>query len=105
MLTMKEEVESMWSEMALSYFKVKLSRYCHVGDKGERSIAPTHSLPRPYMGVSGQRHTAAVFYRLEKDTGTHCTGWVSELVWTQRLQEKSSASAGDQTPIALSSSL
>jgi hypothetical protein len=31
-------------------------------------------------------------------------GWVPEPVWTQRLQEKSLASAGDQTWIARSSS-
>jgi hypothetical protein len=26
-------------------------------------------------------------------------GWASELVWTQRLEEKSLASAGDRTPV------
>jgi hypothetical protein len=31
-------------------------------------------------------------------------GWASEPVWIQRLQEKSSAPAGDRTPIARSSS-
>jgi hypothetical protein len=31
-------------------------------------------------------------------------GWAPEPVWTQRLQEKSSAPAGDRTPIARSSS-
>jgi hypothetical protein len=31
-------------------------------------------------------------------------GWAPEPVWTQRLEEKSSASAGDRTPIARSSS-
>jgi hypothetical protein len=32
-------------------------------------------------------------------------GWAPEPVWTQRLEEKSAASAGDRTPIARSSSL
>jgi hypothetical protein len=31
-------------------------------------------------------------------------GWASEPVWTQRLEEKSFAPAGDRTSIALSSS-
>jgi hypothetical protein len=31
-------------------------------------------------------------------------GWASELVWTQRLEEKSFAPDGDRTPIARSSS-
>jgi hypothetical protein len=31
-------------------------------------------------------------------------GWAPEPVWTQRLEEKSSAPAGDRTPIARSSS-
>jgi hypothetical protein len=29
-------------------------------------------------------------------------GWASELVWTQTLEEKSSASAGDRTPVVQS---
>jgi hypothetical protein len=31
-------------------------------------------------------------------------GWTPEPVWTQRIEEKSSAPAGDRTPIARSSS-
>jgi hypothetical protein len=31
-------------------------------------------------------------------------GWTPEPVWTQRIEEKSFASAGDRTPIARSSS-
>jgi hypothetical protein len=30
------------------------------------------------------------------------SGWASEPVWTQRLEEKSSASVGDQTPVVQS---
>jgi hypothetical protein len=29
-------------------------------------------------------------------------GWASEMVWTQTLEEKSFASAGDQTPVVQS---
>jgi hypothetical protein len=34
----------------------------------------------------------------------HEAGWAPEPVWTQRLEEKSFASAGDQTSVAWSSS-
>jgi hypothetical protein len=49
------------------------------------------------MGVSGQHHVLATC-----DSGKdkpvpngYEAGWASELVWTQRLDEKSFASAGD----------
>jgi hypothetical protein len=47
-----------------------------VGER--RYIAPTHSRPRNYMGVSGQHHAPAALYSQGKDPpGTHCTGgWV-----------------------------
>jgi hypothetical protein len=54
------------------------------------------------MGVSGQRHAPAALYPRGKDPGTHWieeAGWASEPVWTQRLEEKSSAPVGDRTPI------
>jgi hypothetical protein len=57
------------------------------------------------MGVSGQRHAPAALYPGEMTPGTHWTGsWVSpraEPIWTQGLEEKSSAPApaGDRTPI------
>jgi hypothetical protein len=53
------------------------------------------------MGVSGQRHAPG------KDPTVPIVqeaGWASELVWTQRLEEKSFAPAEDRTPIARSSS-
>jgi hypothetical protein len=53
------------------------------------------------MGVSGQRHVPAALYP-EKRTLVHIgqeAGWASELVWTQRLEENSFASAGDRTPV------
>jgi hypothetical protein len=44
---------------------------------GRGGIAPTHSRPRHYMGVSGQRHAPAALYPRGTDPGTHCTGgWV-----------------------------
>jgi hypothetical protein len=53
------------------------------------------------MGVSGQRHAQAAFCPRERTpvpTGYEA-GWASELVWTQRLEEKSFASAGDRTQV------
>jgi hypothetical protein len=37
------------------------------GAWGRGGIAPTHSRPRHYMGVSGQRHTPAALYPRGKD--------------------------------------
>jgi hypothetical protein len=40
-------------------------------------IARTHSRPRHWMGVSGQRHAPAALGPGERTPGTHCTGgWV-----------------------------
>jgi hypothetical protein len=65
---------------------------------GRGSIAPTHSRLRHYMGVSGQRHAPAVLLppgkRALVPIGQEA-GWAPEPVWTQRLEEKSSAPAGD----------
>jgi hypothetical protein len=45
---------------------------------GTGGIASTHSRPRHWMGVSGQRHAPTALYPRGKDPpGTHCTGgWV-----------------------------
>jgi hypothetical protein len=44
---------------------------------GRGCIAPTRTLPRHYMGVSGQRHAPAALYPGERTPGIHCTrGWV-----------------------------
>jgi hypothetical protein len=59
------------------------------------------------MGVSGQRHAPAALLPPEKGPPVPTVqeaGWAPEPVWTQRLEEKSFASAGDRTPIARSSS-
>jgi hypothetical protein len=51
------------------------------------------------MGVSGQRHTPVTYYPRERTPGTHWIGdWVGlELVWIQRLEEKSFNALGDRT--------
>jgi hypothetical protein len=57
------------------------------------------------MGVSGQRHVPAAFYLRERTPvpiGLEA-GWASELVWTQRIEEISFASAGYRTPVVQSS--
>jgi hypothetical protein len=53
------------------------------------------------MGVNGWRHAPAALCPGERTFGTHCigAGWASEPVWTQRLEEKSFAPAGDRTPV------
>jgi hypothetical protein len=57
------------------------------------------------MEVSGQRHASAALYPRGKDPQypiVQETGWAPEPVWMQRLEEKSSASVGDRTPIVQS---
>jgi hypothetical protein len=53
------------------------------------------------MGVSGQHHAPAALYPRRKDPryplDRRPAGWAAEPVWTQRLEEKSSASVGDRT--------
>jgi hypothetical protein len=57
--------------------KVKLSRYRHVGSKGERKYSSYSLLTRHYMGVSDQRHTPAALSPRERILGTHWLGdWV-----------------------------
>jgi hypothetical protein len=54
------------------------------------------------MGVSGQHHAPAALYPPGKGPPAPIVqeaGWAPEPVWTQRLEEKSSASVGDQTPV------
>jgi hypothetical protein len=74
---------------------------------GRGGIAPTHSRPRHLMGVCGQHHAPAALLPPGKGPPVPIVqeaGWASEPVWTQRLQEKSFAPAGDRTPIARPSS-
>jgi hypothetical protein len=74
---------------------------------GRGCIVPTHSRPRHYMGMSGQRHAPAALLPPGKGPPVPIVqeaGWAPEPVWTQRIEEKSFAPAGDRTPIARSSS-
>jgi hypothetical protein len=55
---------------------------------GRGGIAPTHSRPQHYMGVSGQRYARPGFtprkgpsVPIEQEAG-----WAPEPVWTQRLE-------------------
>jgi hypothetical protein len=55
---------------------------------GRGGIAPTHSRPQHYMGVSGQRHAPAALLPLGKGPPVPIVqeaGWAPEPVWTQRL--------------------
>jgi hypothetical protein len=67
--------------------------------RGRRDITPT---TLTLEGVSDQRHSPAALYPKERTPATHWIGaWgrASQLAWTQRLQEKSFAYAGDRTPV------
>jgi hypothetical protein len=57
--------------------KIKLSRYRHVGCRGERHIAPTHSGPRHKMGRVVSVSPRPRFTPGERTSGTHWIGdWV-----------------------------
>jgi hypothetical protein len=59
------------------------------------------------MRVSGQRHAPAVLYPPGKEPPVPIVqeaGWAPEPVWSQRIEEKFFAPAGDRIPIARSSS-
>jgi hypothetical protein len=63
------------------------------GGAGGGGIDPTHSRPRHYIGVSGQRHASASLYPLRKEPPVPIvqeTRWAPKPVWTQRLEEMSS---------------
>jgi hypothetical protein len=59
------------------------------------------------MRVGDQRHAPAALLPLGKGPPVPIgqdAEWAPEPVWTQRIEEKSFAPAGDRTPIARSSS-
>jgi hypothetical protein len=58
---------------------------------GRGSIAPTHSRPRRYMGVSGQRYVPAAIHPPRKGPPVPIVqeaGWAPEPVWTHRRYRK-----------------
>jgi hypothetical protein len=55
------------------------------------------------MGASGQRHAPAVHLPPGKGPPVPIRQEAGEPVWTQRLEEESSAPVGDRTPISRSS--
>jgi hypothetical protein len=72
----------------------------HGGALGTGRIAPTHSLPRYWMGLSYQRHVPAALCSRKGPPVpiVQEARWAPEPVWTQRLEEKSLSSAEDRTP-------
>jgi hypothetical protein len=54
--------------------------------------------------VSGQRHAPTAIYPRQRTLSAIVqeAGWASELVWTQRLEEKYFAFAEDRTPVVQS---
>jgi hypothetical protein len=78
----------------------------HGGAWGERYSSYSFSTSA-LDGVSGQRHDPAALLPPGKGPPVPIgqeVGWAPEPVWTQRLQEKFFAPAGNRTPIARSSS-
>jgi hypothetical protein len=69
------------------------------------SIAPTHSVPRLWMVDGGEWSASRPDCAFAPGKGPTVpigqeTGWSSEPVWTQRLQENPFASVGDRVSIA-----
>jgi hypothetical protein len=54
------------------------------------------------MGVSGQHHAPAALYPRGKGPIVQEAGWAPEPVCTQGIEEKSSTSVGDRTPVVQS---
>jgi hypothetical protein len=84
--------------------KENLSCLSHAGVNGERKYSFYPFFTSALDGMIGQRHTSAALYPQKWTQYTHCIGsWVaSEQVWTQRLEDKYFASAGDRTSVAQS---
>jgi hypothetical protein len=82
--------------------KAKQSRYTPWRRLGGEEYSSYSFSTSALDGVSGQCHAPAAL--LPPVPIVQEAGWTPEPVWTQRLQEKSFAPAGNRTPIARSSS-
>jgi hypothetical protein len=83
--------------------KVKQSRYTPWRSLGARSYSSYSFTTSALDGVSGQFHSPAALLAPGKgppEPFVQEAGWAPEPVWTQRIEEKSFAPAGDRTPIA-----
>jgi hypothetical protein len=86
--------------------KVKLSRYRHASDKGERQYS-SYTLTSALDGGEWSASRPGRALTPGRWPPVHIVqeaGWTPEPVCTQ-IEEKPFASAGDRTPVALSSSL
>jgi hypothetical protein len=98
-----------WRKLCGTIYEAKQSSPAtrHGGAWGEKIIAPTHSWPRHWMGVWVVSVTPRPRFAPGKGPPVPIVqeaGWAPEPVWTQTLEEKSFAPAGDRTSIARSSS-
>jgi hypothetical protein len=85
--------------------KKKQSSYTPWRRLGEEEYSSYSLLTSAPDGVSGQRHAPASLLPPGKGPPIPIVqevGWATEPVWTQRLEEKSFAAAGDRTLIARS---
>jgi hypothetical protein len=88
--------------------KVKLTRYTPWKGRGGRGgIAPLFLNLGTRRGWVASITPRPHFTPGERNTGTYCTGdWVGPRAgWAQRIDEKSTASVGDRTPVAQSVSI
>jgi hypothetical protein len=76
--------------------KVKLSHKTAWTRRGGEEVSLYSFMTSALDGVSGHDHAPAALYPREETPGTHSRGdgWAPEPVKTQRLEEKSFASAG-----------
>jgi hypothetical protein len=86
--------------------KVEVTRYMPLtGALGERRYSPYLSSTSALEGDKWSASRPGRALPLGKESpvpNIQEAGWAPEPVWTQRLEEKSSASVGDRTPVAQS---
>jgi hypothetical protein len=96
------DFNEVFTSVSLLLVKVKGPRTRHGGAWGERRYSSFSSLTSALEGGEwsasrpgralppGKEHPVPIVQE---------AGWAPEPVWTQRLEEKSSASVGDRTPV------